>query len=158
MIFKPSELKVVPLSEVPPGSLATLIGRESDIPLFLSLSGVDGKARIMFLGGDYSFEVALWSIEDATAFVVCAADELRVKLGSADASPDERAPGSIALTTSGAFIRSKPTKQIHHGAKIDLNTWDKAEGNLTHDQFLMFSDWEFGKLDDEGKFATIFAK
>lgn len=153
MNYRPSELTLTPLKDVPTGSLAEMIGR-SDIPLVLRLTDKNDKARFMIMGGQYSFDVASWSAEDQMTRVVCSADELRVQLGDAAERGDHTTSGMLSLHRGGACITAKPGQSEWRGVKIGLGTW--TEVDTDRGALVVYPDWKLGKLDHRGEFVSIF--
>lgn len=159
MHFSPSELKLVPLQDVPAGSLVQLVGRVDDIPFLLRLKDNPDseKPRVLVLGGQYSFQVTTWSVADSPVWVVCPAEELRFRLND----PDEqtyRAGGALTLHTGGAYITTVPGQSSFPGMKIGLETWDAVNQNVGHNEFVVYPSWEVGTSDHNGDFVPLFQR
>lgn len=160
MDYSPSDLKLIPLKDVPAGSIAELVGRSQDIPLVLRLADSAGhgdKARIVLLGGSYSFSVAEWGVADALARVVCRSDELRIRLDHSDPQASYNQPGMLTLYNGGAFI-SAEAQQSHQRFQIALQTWQDVERADLRGELVSYPQWELGGLDHRGEFCSIFQR
>lgn len=160
MNYRPSDIKLVPLKEVPAGSVAELVGRSIDIPLVLRLADAPGseKARIMLLGGSYSFQVTGWSVTDALARVVCSADDLLFRLNDADDKAGHSEAGMLTLHNGGAYITAKEGQNQFHGAQIDLATWADRDRNARYDELVRYPNWQIGRVDHQGNFIALFQR
>ena len=157
MHYCAKDLKLVPLKDVPKGSLVEIVGRK-DIPLVLRLQDKGLKARIMVIGGDHSFHVAEWHDTDALGKVVCATDDLRIRLNESNDKIGHTDPGVMTLHSGGAFLSAAPTNHAFYGVQIALDSWDDTDKSCRADQVLAFPNWEFGKASSNGEFVSIFQR
>jgi hypothetical protein len=155
--WKPSELTLVPLSAVEPGSLFELPDFVDQFPLFLRLANIEGKSGVMALGGESSLEVFPWD-PPSDARIVCAPDRLLVKLNGGTDVPQMDEPGTITLHRGGAFLQSKAGRRQARGVKISTSTWEPVRVNDLQGEISCFAKWQFGQLDGSGTFLPIFPK
>ncbi len=157
MFYKPNELKLVPLREVPVGAIARMPGWDH-LPLVIRLADTtQGIPRLMALGGEQSFGVGQWQDDNPLALIVCDAATVRFKLGAQDANHEFRNPGAITLREGGAIIGAFNFDRRSFPFFVETTEWSNSESNLQQN-FAVYQEWEFGRIDQKGEFVSIFKR
>jgi hypothetical protein len=157
MHYKPEDLKLVPLKAVAPGTVAQIM-RRADIPLVWRLEDTtEETSRILVLGGEYSFEAFEWS-GDALVRIVCNPNDVRFSLGKPSPDLDPRTVGALVVREGGAFINAKPKRDAgYRNQKIDIADFSEAEFSGPMDDYLAFTEWESGTVNQHDGFKPIFS-
>ena len=158
MHFKPSELQLVPLKDVEPGSLIELPEMRDRFPLFLRIANLGEHPGLLALGGTHSLEVIDWDNPTSVARVICEAANLRIELKDPNDGYDQiSTPGSLVLRTGGAYIQAKRNARQAYGSRISTASWAHI-GNSSEGDVCCFTEWQFGQLDTSGNFVSIYPK
>lgn len=160
MIFKPAELKLVPLRDVPPGTLVEIANGDASPPLALRI--VDGANAthpwILRLGGEKSFSDKPWGVREALARVVCPADALRFRLGNAAKDASMFDPGVLTIREDSAYIASDASWGGDDAAHVSLSEWRRWGLHADHYPRAIYPAWELGMLDHRGEFLSLFKR
>lgn len=156
LLYKPDELKLVPLEQVPVGTLVEVPGEADRFPVLVRLSDTSKKSMVMALGGEFGYEVFEWFDDAAIARVICSASDLRIRLGD----PVERVrydeSGTLTVYTSGASIQSKPEKGKHRAPRISLSNWAPVDAQTMQGDIFCYRQWAIGQLNHTGEFIEAF--
>lgn len=159
MHYHPKDLKNVPVKNAPVGSMGVLVGREDDIPLILRLADEDNHARIMMLGGSYSFHAAPWNADDEPSMhVLCKPEELRFKLNDPNPNADYHGAGMLTLFTGGACITALRGESRNMRINISTATWTDLDAKGIQSTPLLFPEWELGRVNCRGEFKSLFKR
>lgn len=159
MIFKPAELKLVPLRDVPPGTLVEIANGDASPPLALRI--VDGAnathSSILRLGGDKSFSDKPWGVREAMARVVCSAEALRFRLGSPGKDEHLSVPGTLTLCEESAFITADASWEGEETAHLSVSDWRRWVIHASRYPRAIYPAWELGMLDHRGDFVSLYS-
>lgn len=160
MIFKPNELKLVPLKDVAPGTLVEIANGDARPPLALRI--VDRAhathSSILRLGGEKnSFSDKPWGVRDALARVVCPAESLRFRLGSASKDASMFDAGTLTLREDAAYITSNASGDGDDTMHVSLTEWRRCTLFADNYPRAIYPAWELGMLDHRGDFISIYS-
>lgn len=156
MILSTSQLKLFSLRDLRPGTLATLVGREDDVPVFIRLAEQEASQNpvIMPLDGEYAFQAIPWSVNDY-ARVLCLPEELHFRLGNPFEAGNLRGAGFLTLHDKGACIGRAPVRGALGASPIDIGTWLPLPSSSNQEALQSFSEWEIGRVLPNGDFQTL---
>ena len=160
MIFKPAELKLVPLRDVPPGTLVEIANGDASPPLAIRI--VDGAnathSSILRLGGERNaFSDKPWGVRDALARVVCPADALRFRLGTQGKDEHLGLPGTLTLCEETAFITADASWEGEETAHLSVSDWRRWIVHPNRYPRAIYPEWKLGMFDHRGEFVSIYS-
>lgn len=159
VILSPSQLKLFSLRDLKPGTLATLVGREDDVPVFLRLAEQEAGQNpvIMPLDGEYAFQAIPWSVNDYSR-ILCSPEELHFRIQTPSATANLRGAGFLTLHDKGACTGRAPVRGSLGASPIDVSTWLPLPSSNGQEALQSFSEWEIGRISTNGDFQSLYKR